>query len=102
MVTLDPPPDLVEIAEDLDAMRTAEAVSLLFIPFCRDPQFRRSSYKPDPVSFRRSTNRGGVAMNVDNMTDDEFIDGQDQLAYKHQSNRADILRTLKLKAEVNQ
>lgn len=25
--------------------------------------------------------------------------GQDQLAYKHQSNRADILRTLKLKAE---
>lgn len=28
--------------------------------------------------------------------------GQDQLAYKHQSNRADILRTLKLKAEVNQ
>ena len=38
-------------------------------------------------------------MNVDNMTDDEFIDGQDQLAYKHQSNRADILRTLKLKAE---
>lgn len=34
--------------------------------------------------------------------DDEFIDGQDQLAYKHQSNRADILRTLKLKAEVNQ
>lgn len=27
---------------------------------------------------------------------------QDQLAYKHQSNRADILRTLKLKAEVNQ
>ena len=41
-------------------------------------------------------------MNVDNMTDDEFIDGQDQLAYKHQSNRADILRTLKLKAEGNQ
>lgn len=29
----DPPPDLVEIAEDLDAMRTAEAVSLLFILF---------------------------------------------------------------------
>lgn len=25
--------------------------------------------------------------------------GQDQLAYKHQSNRTDILRTLKLKAE---
>lgn len=41
-------------------------------------------------------------MNVDNMTDDGFIDGQDQLAYKHQSNRADILRTFKLKAEVNQ
>lgn len=41
-------------------------------------------------------------MNVDNMTDDEFIDGQDQLAYKHQNNRADILRTLKLKTEVNQ
>lgn len=38
----------------------------------------------------------------DVMTSDEFIDGQDQLAYKHQSNRADILRTLKLKAEVNQ
>lgn len=30
------------------------------------------------------------------------MDGQDQLAYKHQSNHADILRTLKLKAEVNQ
>lgn len=28
----------------------------------------------------------------------EYV-GQDQLAYKHQSNRADILRTLKLKAE---
>lgn len=27
--------------------------------------------------------------------------GQDQLAYKHQSNRADILRTLKLKAETH-
>lgn len=56
MVTLDPPPDLVEIAEDLDAMRTAEAVSLLFILFCRDPQFRRSLYKLDPVLFRRFTN----------------------------------------------
>lgn len=41
-------------------------------------------------------------MNVDNMTDDEFTDGQDQLAYKHQNNRTDILRTLKLKAKVNQ
>lgn len=41
-------------------------------------------------------------MNVDNMTDDEFIDGQDQPAYKHQNNRDDIPRTLKLKAEVNQ
>lgn len=41
-------------------------------------------------------------MNVDNMTDDEFINGKDQPAYKHQSNRADILRTLKLKTEVNQ
>lgn len=41
-------------------------------------------------------------MNVDNMTDDESIDGQDQPAYKHQSNRADIPRTLKLKAEANQ
>lgn len=50
------PPDLVEIAEDLDAMRTAEAVSLLFILFCRDPQFRRSLYKLDPVLFRRFTN----------------------------------------------
>ena len=56
MVTLDPPPDLVEIAEDLDAMRTAEAVSLLFILFCRDPQFRRSLYKLDTVLFRRFTN----------------------------------------------
>lgn len=27
------------IAEDLDAMRTAEAVSLLFILFCRDHSF---------------------------------------------------------------
>ena len=41
-------------------------------------------------------------MNVDNMTDDEFIDSQNQPAYKHQSNQADILRTLKLKTEVNQ
>ena len=56
MVTLDPPPDLVEITEDLDAMRTTEAVSLLFILFCRDPQFRRSLYKLDPVLFRRFTN----------------------------------------------
>lgn len=56
MVTLDPPPDLVEIAESLDAMRTAEAVSLLFILFCRDPQFQRSLYKLDPVLFRRFTN----------------------------------------------
>lgn len=39
-----------------DAMRTAEAVSLLFILFCRDPQFRRSLYKLDPVLFRRFTN----------------------------------------------
>lgn len=46
----------VEIAEALDAMRTAEAVSLLFILFCRDPQFRRSLYKLDPVLFRRFTN----------------------------------------------
>lgn len=30
-------------------MRTAEAVSLLFILFCRDPQFRRALYKLDPV-----------------------------------------------------
>ena len=41
-------------------------------------------------------------MNVDNMTDDESIDGQDQLAYKHQSNRTDILRTPKPKTEANQ
>lgn len=34
----------------------AEAVSLLFILFCRDPQFRRSLYKLDPVLFRRFTN----------------------------------------------
>ena len=40
----------------LDAMRTAEAVSLLFILFCRDPQFRRALYKLDPVLFRRFTN----------------------------------------------
>lgn len=37
-------------------MRTAEAVSVLFILFCRDPQFRRALYKLDPVLFRRSTN----------------------------------------------
>ena len=41
-------------------------------------------------------------MNVDNMTDDEFIDGQDQPAHKHQNNRTDIPRTLKPKTEVNQ
>ena len=41
-------------------------------------------------------------MNVDNMTDDEFIDSQNQLAYKHQNNQTDILHTLKLKTEVNQ
>lgn len=29
-------------------MRTAEAVSLLFILFCCDPQFRRALYKLDP------------------------------------------------------
>lgn len=29
----------------------------------------------------------------------EFTASQDQLAYKHQSNRADTPRTLKLKAE---
>ena len=40
----------------LDEMRTAEAVSLLFILFCRDPQFRRALYKLDPVLFRRFTN----------------------------------------------
>lgn len=28
-------------------MRTAEAVSLLFILFCRDPQFRLALYKLD-------------------------------------------------------
>lgn len=55
-------------------MRTAEAVSLLFILFCRDPQFRRALYKLDPVLFRRFTNGGGVAVNVDDMTDEEFID----------------------------
>lgn len=43
---------------DLDAMRTAEAVSLLFILCCRDPQFRRSLYKLDPVLFRRFTIMG--------------------------------------------
>lgn len=37
-------------------MRTAEAVSLLFILFCRDLQFRRTLYKLDPVLFRRFTN----------------------------------------------
>lgn len=41
-------------------------------------------------------------MNVDNMTDDEFINSQDQLAYKHQNNRPDTPRTLKPKTEVNQ
>lgn len=39
---------------------------------------------------------------IDNMTDDEFIDGQDQPAYKHQSNRADIPHTPKPKTEANQ
>ena len=56
MMTLDPPPDLVEITEDLDAKQTTEAVNLLFTLFCRDPQFRRSLYKLDPVLFRRFTN----------------------------------------------
>lgn len=56
MVTLDPPPDLVETTEDLDAIRTTEAVNLLFILFRRDPQFRRSLHKLDPVLFRRFTN----------------------------------------------
>lgn len=37
-------------------MRTAEAVSLLFILFCRDPQFQRTLYKLDPVLLRRFTN----------------------------------------------
>lgn len=37
-------------------MRTAEAVSLLFILFCRDPQFRRALHKLDPVLFSRFTN----------------------------------------------
>lgn len=40
----------------LDAMRTAEAVSLLFILFCRDPQFQRALHKLDPVLFSRFTN----------------------------------------------
>ena len=40
-------------------MRTAEAVSLLFILFCRDPQFRRALYKLDPVLVRRLTNGEG-------------------------------------------
>ena len=43
-----------------------------------------------------------MAMNIDNKTDDELIDSQDQPAYKHQSNQADIPRTLKLKTEANQ
>ena len=37
-------------------MRTAEAVRLLFILFCRDPQFLRALHKLDPVLFRRFTN----------------------------------------------
>lgn len=37
-------------------MRTAEAVSLLFILCCRDPQFRRALHKLDPVLFSRFTN----------------------------------------------
>lgn len=56
MVTLDPPPYSVETAEDLDATRTAEAASQLYILFRRDPQFRRSLHKLDPVLFRRLTN----------------------------------------------
>ena len=42
--------------KDKDMMRTAEAASLLFILFCRDPQFRRSLHKLDPVLFHRFTN----------------------------------------------
>lgn len=37
-------------------MRAAEAVSLLFILFCRDPQFQRALHKLDPVLFSRFTN----------------------------------------------
>ena len=37
-------------------MRTAEAVSLLFILFCRDAQFRLALYKLDTVLFSRFTN----------------------------------------------
>lgn len=37
-------------------MRTAETVSILFILFCRDPQFRQALHKLDPVLFRRFTN----------------------------------------------
>lgn len=36
-------------------MRTAETVSILFILFCRDPQFRQALHKLDPVLFRRFT-----------------------------------------------
>lgn len=51
---------------------------------CDFPQYTTDN--PDPLSCH---NRGQRFKYV----------GQDQLAYKHQSNRADILRTLKLKAE---
>lgn len=36
-------------------MRTAETVSILFILFCRDPQFRRALHKLDSVLFSRFT-----------------------------------------------
>lgn len=52
--------------------------------------YRRTleTYKnnPDPLSYHNCRQRSKHV-------------GQNQLAYKHQSNRADILRTLKLKAE---
>ena len=41
-------------------------------------------------------------MNVDNTTDDEFTNGQNQPAYKHQNNQTDIPHTPKPKTEGNQ
>lgn len=52
------------------------------------------------MMLRKLTNEEGAAMNVDNTTDDEFINGKDQPAHKHQNNQADIPHTLK--AEANQ
>lgn len=59
-------------------------VALLYLLECHT--FVNSKNNPDPLSCHNYGQRS------------KYV-GQDQLAYKHQSNRADILHTLKLKAE---